>query len=116
MDPQLSLLMANLTKVQANHLAFDPFVGTGSILVAAAQFGAQVIGSDIDFLMVHARTKPSRVGQTKRIKGESFKGNFEQYNLSAKLIDVIVADASSSMWHSTFKFDVIGKFINYIIS
>ena len=64
---------------------------TGSILLACAQFGAQVIGSDIDFLMVHARTKPSRVGQKKRIKGESFKGNFEQYTLTAKLLDVIVA-------------------------
>ena len=74
--------MANLTKVDRTHLVFDPFVGTGkafkdfkvasnifqfaktgSILLACAQFGAQVIGSDIDFLMVYDRTKPSRVGQ-----------------------------------------------------
>lgn len=109
MDPQLSLLMANVTKVEDWHLVFDPFVGTGSILLACAQFGAQVIGSDIDFLMVHARTKPSRVGQKKRIKGESFRGNFEQYNLTAKLIDVIVADASKSPWGSRLKFDAIGN-------
>jgi tRNA G10 N-methylase Trm11 len=32
MDPQLSLLMANLTKVDRTHLVFDPFVGTGKAL------------------------------------------------------------------------------------
>ena len=101
--------MANLSQVQNDHLILDPFVGTGSILLACAQFGGQVVGSDIDFLMVHARTKPSRVGQKKRIKGESFKGNFQQYQLSSKLIDVIVADASNSPWNSKLKFDAIGK-------
>ena len=48
--------------------------------------------------MVHARTKPSRVGQKKRFKGESFRGNFKQYQLNDKLLDVIVADASSNPW------------------
>ena len=67
------------------------------------------MGSDIDFLMVHARTKPSRVGQKKRIKGESFRGNFQQYQLEAKLIDVIVGDASNYPWSQKIKFDAIGK-------
>ena len=89
-------------------------------MLACAQFGAQVIGSDIDFLMVHARTKPSRVGQKKRIKGESFKGNFEQYTLTAKLLDVIVADASNNPWRDNFNFDAVGniesvKYFNYCI-
>ena len=107
MDPQLSLLMANLTQVNPSSLVFDPFVGTGSILIACAQFGAQVMGSDIDFLMVHARTKPSRVGQKKRFKSESFRGNFNQYQLNSKLLDVIVADASSNPWTDKLKFDAI---------
>ena len=107
MDPQLSLLMANLSQVRNDHLVLDPFVGTGSILLACAQFGAQVLGSDIDYLMVHARTKPSRKGQKKR-KGESFKGNFQQYQLESKLIDVIVGDASNDPWSSNIVFDAIG--------
>ena len=97
--------MANLTKVDRTHLVFEPFVGTGkalkdfkvasnifqfskigSILLACTQFGAQVIGSDIDFLMVHALTKPSRVGQKKRIKVESIEGNFEQYTFDPLLL------------------------------
>lgn len=39
MDPTLSLLMANQAKVQKGDLVLDPFVGTGSLLVAAAKCG-----------------------------------------------------------------------------
>ena len=31
MDPQLSLLMANLSQVRNDHLVLDPFVGTGKL-------------------------------------------------------------------------------------
>lgn len=63
MDAQLSLLMANQAQVNDGDLVLDPFVGTGSLLVAAAQFGGCVFGSDIDYLMLHARTRPSRITQ-----------------------------------------------------
>lgn len=63
MDPQLSLLMANQAKVKSGDLILDPFVGTGSLLVAAAQFGGYVYGTDIDYMMIHARTRPSRITQ-----------------------------------------------------
>ena len=39
MDNELSLVMANLAQVRRGAVAFDPFVGTGSILLAAAQLG-----------------------------------------------------------------------------
>lgn len=42
MDPQLSLLMANQAMAGKGDLVFDPFVGSGSLLVAAAKFGAYV--------------------------------------------------------------------------
>uniref|UniRef100_A0A1B6DG38 Uncharacterized protein n=1 Tax=Clastoptera arizonana TaxID=38151 RepID=A0A1B6DG38_9HEMI len=60
MDPQLSLLMANQAKIKSGDLVLDPFVGTGSLLIAAACFGGYVLGTDIDYLMLHAKTKPSR--------------------------------------------------------
>lgn len=63
MDAQLSLLMANQAQVKSGDLVLDPFVGTGSLLVAAAQFGGYVFGSDIDYLMLHGRTRPSRITQ-----------------------------------------------------
>lgn len=89
MDPELSLIMANYAKVSAGDLVYDPFVGsgifftfslkiishfrgypfftflhiiftTGSLLVAAAYFGGYVFGVDIDYLMIHGKTKPTR--------------------------------------------------------
>lgn len=63
MEATLSLLMANQALVRPGDLVFDPFVGTGSLLVAAAKFGGYVMGTDIDYLMLHGKTKPSRVTQ-----------------------------------------------------
>lgn len=39
MDATLSLLMSNQAMVKRGDLVVDPFVGTGSLLVAAAKFG-----------------------------------------------------------------------------
>ena len=39
-------------QVQKGHLVYDPFVGTGSILVAASHFGAVTVGADIDIRVV----------------------------------------------------------------
>lgn len=63
MDPQLSLLMANQARIRDGDLVLDPFVGSGSLLVAASQFGGYTLGTDIDYLMLHARTRPSRISQ-----------------------------------------------------
>lgn len=63
MDPQLSFLMANQACVKDGDIVLDPFVGSGSLLVAAAEFGGYVLGTDIDYLMLHGRTRPSRIKQ-----------------------------------------------------
>ena len=39
-------------QVKKGDLVYDPFVGTGSILVAAAHFGAHTMGADIDIRVV----------------------------------------------------------------
>lgn len=44
------------------HLFFSSFF-SGSVLVAAAHRGAYVWGWDIDYLTLHARTKPTRHSQ-----------------------------------------------------
>lgn len=58
MDAALSLIMANMGCVQKDHLVFDPFVGTGSLLVACAHYGAYIMGADIDYLLLHAKGVP----------------------------------------------------------
>lgn len=66
MDPQLSFIMANQALIKKGDLIIDPFVGTGSLLIAAAHFGAYVWGVDIDFLMLHGKTRPSRIQERVR--------------------------------------------------
>lgn len=107
MDAQISVLMANQAKVKAGDLVFDPFVGTGSLLVPAAHFGAYVIGTDIDYLMLHGRTRPSRITQKVRDDDESVHANLCQYGLENRYIDVIVADSSLPLWSKEFQLDAI---------
>ncbi|CAG9580128.1 unnamed protein product [Danaus chrysippus] len=107
MDAQLALVMANQARVSHADVIYDPFVGSGSLFVAAAHFGAYVWGSDIDFMMLHARTRPTRVGKKSRDKDESIAGNMRQYGTSSRYLDVIVSDFSLPMWKDKLTFDAI---------
>lgn len=109
MDPHLSLIMANQAKIKNGDLVFDPFVGTGSLLVAAACFGGYGIGADIDYLILHAKSKPTRKKDrmTGRQHDESVKANFAQYSLQHRYLDVVVADSSLPNWKPGFKLDAI---------
>ncbi|XP_059054562.1 tRNA (guanine(10)-N2)-methyltransferase homolog [Achroia grisella] len=107
MDAQLSIIMANQAKVKTGDLLLDPFVGSGSLLVAAAHFGAYVLGSDIDFMMLHARTRPTRVGQKERHKDESIRANMKQYGTESRYLDVVVSDFSLPNWHERLTLDAI---------
>lgn len=107
MDPQLSLIMANQAQIRNGDLVFDPFVGTGSLLIAASQFGGYTFGTDIDFLMLHGRTRPTRISQKKREKDESIAANMRQYGMSSHYLDVVVADFSYPLWRPDLRIDAI---------
>ncbi|OAD53615.1 tRNA (guanine(10)-N2)-methyltransferase like protein [Eufriesea mexicana] len=107
MDPQLSLIMANQAQVQKGDIIFDPFVGTGSLLVAASHFGGYTLGTDIDFLMLHGRTRPSRISQKIREKDENIATNMSQYGKRSYYIDVVVSDFSYPLWRSDMCIDAI---------
>ena len=70
MDSELSLIMTNLAQIKKGSFAFDPFVGTGSILLTAALRGAYTIGSDIDLRVLRGRSQD-----------ENIASNFKQYGL-----------------------------------
>lgn len=70
MDAELSFIMTNLAQVQAGTIAFDPFVGTGSILLSCALRGAYCIGTDIDIRVLLGK------GQD-----ENIVANFRQFEL-----------------------------------
>lgn len=52
MDAEMAFLMANQAQAKPGRLVYDPFVGTGSILVAAAHYGAMTMVSDLVFLFL----------------------------------------------------------------
>ncbi|XP_063540773.1 tRNA (guanine(10)-N2)-methyltransferase homolog [Cydia strobilella] len=107
MDPALALLAANQAQVRDGDIVLDPFVGSGSLLVAAAHFGAYVHGTDIDYLMLHARTRPTRVGEKVRKKEESIRANMQQYGIGARFLDVVVSDSSRPLWHPGWSVDAV---------
>ncbi|XP_055549847.1 tRNA (guanine(10)-N2)-methyltransferase homolog [Wyeomyia smithii] len=107
MDPQLSLLMANQALAKRGDVVFDPFVGSGSLLVAAAKFGAYVMGSDIDYMTVHGKSKPTRANQKVRACDESIYANLTQYGCEGQYLDVLISDFSRSIWNDCIQFDSI---------
>ncbi|RWW84888.1 hypothetical protein BHE74_00006483 [Ensete ventricosum] len=75
MDAEMAFLMANQGLAQPGKVVYDPFVGTGSILVAAAHFGAMTMGADIDIRVVRDGRGPNC----------NVWSNFEQSNLRNRL-------------------------------
>ena len=47
-------------------------------------------------MTLHARTRPSWVGQKRRAEDESMLANFEQYGLADRYLGVMVSDFSIS--------------------
>lgn len=88
MDSELALVTANIALAAPGRLFYDPFVGTGSFTVAAAQWGALAWGSDIDGRAVR--------GDEGGDAGKTLRGNFAQYGLLAGLADSFSADITNS--------------------
>ncbi|XP_056901187.1 tRNA (guanine(10)-N2)-methyltransferase homolog isoform X1 [Takifugu flavidus] len=107
MDAGLSLIMSNHAKVKKNDFVFDPFVGTGSLLIACSQFGAYVCGADIDYNTIHGKGRSSRKNQKWRGPDENIRANLRQYGTENLYLDVMVSDASKSVWRMAAVFDAI---------
>lgn len=107
MNPLLSFIAANTARVRPNDVVYDPFVGSGSLLVAAAHMGAYVMGADIDWQLLHGKSKPTRVGVKQREAGECVRANMKQYNLESRYLDVLVSDISRLPYKDGFRVDAI---------
>jgi tRNA (guanine10-N2)-methyltransferase len=88
MDAELSFIMTNLGQVQRGSFCFDPFVGTGSILLSCAIRGAYCFGSDIDIRVLRGMNKENNVFS-----------NFEQFQLPRP--DLIRSD--NAIYHRHFR-------------
>ncbi|NP_001084954.1 tRNA (guanine(10)-N2)-methyltransferase homolog [Xenopus laevis] len=107
MDAGLSFIMANHARVKPNDVVFDPFVGTGGLLVSSAHFGAYVCGTEIDYNTVHGLGKATRMNQKWRGPDENIRANLRQYGLEKYYLDVLVSDASKPVWRKAPLFDAI---------
>jgi len=96
MDPELSLISANMAKARPGTLIYDPFVGTGSLLLACAHFGAHVIGADIDIRQLRNNTQKKRV-----------EANFEHAGLLQYYTGLILGDNSRPPLRTLPIFDAI---------
>jgi tRNA (guanine10-N2)-methyltransferase len=96
MDAELSLIMSNLALVRSGSLVYDPFVGTASLLLTAAAFGATTFGSDID-------------GRQMRGNGNgSIHSHLSQYSLEKSVLEGLVFDIRQHPWRSgSIMFDSI---------
>ncbi len=79
--------MANQALARPGAIMLDPFVGTGSILVSCGHFQSVCFGTDIDWLVLHGKTK----GATANVMD-----NFRQYKLP--LPELICHDNSCPVW------------------
>ncbi|XP_060175856.1 uncharacterized protein LOC132606399 [Lycium barbarum] len=98
MDAEMAFLMANQAQAKSGRLVYDPFVGTGSILVGAAHYGAMTMGADIDIRVVRDGRGPDC----------NVWSNFKQYGLPMP-IGLLRADNNLPPWRSGLKeiFDAI---------
>ncbi|KAJ6700696.1 hypothetical protein OIU74_012111 [Salix koriyanagi] len=92
MDAEVAFLMANQAQVMPGKLVYDPFVGTGSILVAAAHFGAMTMGADIDIRAVRDGRGPDC----------NVWSNFKQYGLPLP-VALLRADNNLPPWRPGLK-------------
>lgn len=70
LDNELSMIMTNLAQVKKGSTCFDPFVGTGSILLTCALKGAYCFGTDIDIRVLKGKGD-----------NQNIMSNFKQFNL-----------------------------------
>lgn len=96
MDPELSLISANMAKAAPSTFMYDPFVGTGSLILACAHFGAHVMGADIDVRTVRNQNPKMRV-----------EANFEHSGLSQYLTGLFLGDNSKRPLRVNPIFDAI---------
>ncbi len=79
LDESLALILANICNVQKGTVAYDPFVGTASILVALSHFGAFCLGSDIDPRVLRGEMYAGKADRSSDFTKRDIFENFKNY-------------------------------------
>ncbi|GAA5937316.1 tRNA (guanine-N2-)-methyltransferase [Sporobolomyces koalae] len=94
MEAEASLLMANQAQAAPGKWVYDPFAGTGSMLLTAAGFGAMTFGSDID-------------GRQMRGKKTNISDSANQYGVTDRIVDCASFDMNQHPFRTGQLFDAI---------
>ena len=107
---------------------YDPFLGTGSLIIPPAYHGSYGMGSDIDLKALHGWGKllrnlgfkgqfinllkipPGKSTKATEIEyqeNQNISGNMESYSLSNRYLGCYSSDFSSGLLRNTPLFDVI---------
>lgn len=81
LDNELAFLMANCAQAKRGQVAFDPFCGTGGIMVAIGHFGTRLVGGEIDIRVI----KGWRVAYTKNQDAAAKATRNRGFNYEPKL-------------------------------
>lgn len=94
-DAELALVSCNIAQIEPGKVMYDPFVGTGSFLIAGSYMGALTCGSDIDVRAIKGK------------KNRTIDSNFQQYGLTSRYLDVMAMDFTHNAFRNDFLFDAI---------
>lgn len=81
----MAAVMANIALLQKGQLAYDPFLGTGGLAIAASAVGAFALGGDIDGYQL--------LGQG-NAKNTQITDNIVQYDLASLYLGSLMADTA----------------------
>lgn len=65
MDVCLAGIIANAALCKRGDIVWDPFIGTGGMVLAASIWGAYGAGNDIDYSLVHGIGASPKAGQVR---------------------------------------------------
>ncbi|KAN0062818.1 hypothetical protein ACQY0O_004638 [Thecaphora frezii] len=101
MESEMSLLQASLVLAGPGKLVYDPFAGTGSLLYAAAVFGAMTMGSDIDGRTMRGKVNAANKADPKRAGSIGIVKSAQQYGVRDRILDCLVCDMSRAPFRTS---------------
>jgi tRNA (guanine10-N2)-methyltransferase len=103
MPPLQAAIMANCALIQKGFFSWDPFCGSGSIMLMCAKMGADLtFGSDMDWRYFKTGLSNAKKGGSKEA---TLRGNFVHYGLPQPLL--VRADIGHLPFGHLFKVDAI---------
>ncbi|KAF8284844.1 putative methyltransferase [Trypanosoma cruzi] len=97
MPSEPAFVMVHLAHVRRGNYVFDPFCGTGSILIAAAHYGAVTLGADADARVMRGGSLRCKASKQQQQQRELAVRSYTQDTLERAGINAAEAEAPS-MW------------------